>query len=503
MEKPKSRTMLSDHGRILLMSEILIFVVATNIILMIFATILTRFKIFSEARAMTAPVFALTLIPAFYMDLGTSFQIETIASEGLAQWWYYAASWYPAYVLGIIFAGLIRSTGVHLTLPDRLSQYGQLAEFLSAIVSYLYLMPLGSIFAIGIILSLLTGYTVPIWATMLIAGIILSLFTAEYGWSGYSITGLIYFLVMAFGIGVTCITMINVAGGWSTIRATLPESYFHPWFTEFGGFIQGLRDPATLLWFLMGFSFIIDPMVWQRFSLTENEDAARKGMLFAFIFYLLFDLTTVGSGLALATLGGEYYVDTAFEMMPEVAGGLMISGVLLAAIAGNSAYLHSGGLIFSQNIAKAIGLLSWDALQDDKEAREWYKKGVYLLGALGTIIIIILNSLMPEDPVTTAWLIQSGILFGGLAVPVIVGGVLYREKIPPESIEYGILLGLVTTILSIIGGFLYPNYTGVITLGITPETATGTPLIDASRVLGFCATIIGMILGYIINKIRD
>jgi Na+/proline symporter len=485
------------------MSDVILFVVFTNIFLMIFATALTRFKIFSEARAMTAPIFALTLIPAFYMDLGTSFQIETIASEGLAQWWYYAASWYPAYILGIVFAGLIRSTGVHLTLPDRLSQYGQLAEFLSAVVSYLYLMPLGSIFAIGIILSLLTGYTVPIWIMMLIAGILLSLFTAEFGWSGYSITGVVYFLAMAFGVGATCISMINVAGGWSNITATLPESYFHPWFTEIGGFIDGLRDPATLLWFLMGFSFIIDPMVWQRFSLTENEGAARKGMLFAFVFYLIFDLTTVGSGLALATLGGEYYVDTAFEVMPEIVSGLMISGVLLSAIAGNSAYLHSGGLIFSQNIAKSIGLLSWDALSDDKEARNWYKKGVYLLGALGTVLIIFLNFLMPEDPVTTAWLIQSGILFGGLAVPVVVGGVLFRDRISAESIEYGILFGLIVTIISILAGFIYPNYTGLITLGITPETATGTPLIDASRVLGLSATIIGMIVGYLINRIRE
>ena len=484
------------------MSETVLIIIFINLLLVAIATILTRFKLFSDARAMTAPIFALTLIPAFYMDLGTSFQIETIASSGVAQWWYYAASWYPAYVLGIVFAGLIRSTGVHLTLPDRLAHHGQLAEFLSAIVSYLYLMPLGSIFAIGIILSMLTGYIVPIWITMLIAGIGLSYFTAEFGWSGYSITGVVYFLLMAFGVGFTSITLIQTAGGWTNITQQLPESFFHPWFNDFSGFLDGLRDPATLIWFLMGFSFIIDPMVWQRFSLTENEKGARRGMLFAFLFFVFFDLTTVGSGLALATLGGEYYVDTAYEMMPPVIGGLMISGVLLASIAGNSAYLHSGGLIFSQNIAKALGLLSWDALSDDEEAKNWYKKGVYILGAIGTVSIILLNFAAPNDPVTPAWLIQSGILFGGLAVPVIFGGVLFRDKIPAESIEYGILLGLATTIIMIIAGFLYPNYTGVITLGILPTTATGTPLLDVSRVLGLIASIIGMIIGYIYHKVK-
>jgi Na+/proline symporter len=488
------------------MSSVVIGVVLFSLIMVIAATLLTRIRVFSEARAMTAPIFALTLIPAFYMDLGTSYQVETIAGlygrGGIAQWWYYAVSWYPAYVLGIVFAGLIRSTGVHLTLPDRLAHHGQLAEFLSAVVSYLYLMPLGSIFAVGIILYALSGYTIPLSLLILVSGVVLTLFTAEFGWSGYSVTGVIYFLAMAFGVGFTSITLMDTAGGWTNIVHTLPESFFHPWFTDFSGFLNGLKDPATLLWFLMGFSFIIDPMVWQRFSLTENETAARRGMMFALLFFVFFDLTTVGSGLALATLGGEYYVDTANSILPPFIGGLMISGVLLASMAGNSAYLHSGGMIFSQNIAKSMGLLSWDALADDVEARNWYKKGVYLLGAMGTILILILNLILPDDPVTPAWLIQSGILFGGLALPVIIGGVILREKIPSESVEIGILLGLTVTILTMLAGFIYPNYTGFITLGVVPATATGTPLLDVSRVLGFAATIIGMLIGYVMHVVR-
>ena len=72
----------------------------------------------------------------------------------------------------------------------------------------------------------------------------------------------------------------------------------------------------------------------------------------------------------------------------------------------------------------------------------------------------------------------------------------------PLIIEYGILLGLIITILSILAGFIYPNYSGILTFGITPQTATGTPLLDASRVLGFFATIIGMIIGYLYHRMR-
>ena len=39
------------------MSEVVLTIVIINIILVVIATILTRFKVFSEARAMTAPIF--------------------------------------------------------------------------------------------------------------------------------------------------------------------------------------------------------------------------------------------------------------------------------------------------------------------------------------------------------------------------------------------------------------------------------------------------------------
>jgi vacuolar-type H+-ATPase subunit I/STV1 len=85
---------------------------------------------------------------------------------------------------------------------------------------------------------------------------------------------------------------------------------------------------------------------------------------------------------------------------------------------------------------------------------------------------------------------------------VIIGGVILRDKVPSESVEIGILLGLTATIVTMLAGFVFPNYTGFITLGVVPATATGTPLLDVSRVIGFAATIIGMLIGYIMHVVR-
>ena len=68
------------------------FVVYSIVILVLAILAITVFftgehKIFSEARAMTAPAFALTMIPAFYTVLGSIYQVDLMGSDGLSQWW--------------------------------------------------------------------------------------------------------------------------------------------------------------------------------------------------------------------------------------------------------------------------------------------------------------------------------------------------------------------------------------------------------------------------------
>lgn len=479
-----------------------ISIIVVSLLLLGVATVLTRrIKWFSEARAMTAPVFALTLIPAFYTVFGTSYQIDLMAAEGVRQWWYYAVSWYPAYVLGILLAGMIRSTGQHLTLPDRFSHHGQLSEFLASIVSFIYLMPLDVMFMLGIMIWMLTGYIAPIPLCIIIAGVAVVYFTAKFGWAGYSLPGILYFVFMAAGVGVVSLMLVTHAGGASTLLSNLDKSMLTPWFTDFNGFLQGLTDPATLIWFLMGFAFIIDPMVWQRFSLADTEKSARTGMIFAFLFWIVFDISTVWTGLAVSQLAleGEFYLDAALRVLPGIWAGLVMSGNLMAALAGGSAYLHAGGMIFAQNIAKSLGYVKWETTVGDKESKQWYEKGVYVLGTITIIITLILNFLMPDDPTTIAWLVNSGLLFGGLFFPLLVGGLFFRDKIPHRAVSTGIVFGLVTTLAFMIYGFIYPNATSILTFGITSATATGSPYIDASRILGFIASIIGTAIGGLLS----
>jgi len=487
-------------------------IVGLSITLLIIALYLTdKVKYFSKARAMTAPAFALTIIPAFYTVFGTSYQIDLMASEGVSQWWYYAVSWYVAYALGIVLGGMIRSTGNHLTLPDRFAKYGAGSEFLSSVVSFLYLMPLDVMLMLGVMGTLLVS-DVPFEMLVLVLGVFLIAYTALKGWSGYSIAGILYFVFMALGIGVTSIMLVEVAGGWGTIASTVNPNMLQPWFTDFSGFLKGLSNPATLIWFLMGFSFIIDPMVWQRFSLTESDRAVRRGMVYAIIFWVIFDLATVFSGLAVASLGIGGYLDTALTL-PSMWAGLIIAGNLMVALAGGSAYLHAGGMIFSQNLAKSFGLVRPDTLSSSKVAEKWYQIGVFLLGGMTILITLILNVLIPEAPTTMAWLIVSGLLVGGLMWSLIFGGLLFREKIekgrwyqrivvPKEAVKYSILFGLSTTLVLMIYGLLFPTATSVLTLGITPQTASGTPYVDASRVIGLLASIVGWIFGYVLHIIK-
>ena len=170
-----------------------------------------RVKWFSEARAMTAPAFALTLIPAFYTVFGTSYQIDLMNWDGIIQYWNYAVSWYPGYILMIVLGVMIRSTGQHLTLPDRFAKYSQISELISSFVCLIYLMPLDVMLAFGIIGSIVTGYIIPMEVFIIIGGLYLIYFTSRNGWAGYSLPGILFFVAMT-GIAVTGV-MIDVDNG--------------------------------------------------------------------------------------------------------------------------------------------------------------------------------------------------------------------------------------------------------------------------------------------------
>jgi hypothetical protein len=283
-----------------------------------------------------------------------------------------------------------------------------------------------------------------------------------------------------------------------------------PWFTDIQGFLRMLTDPAKVVWFLMGFTFIIDPMVWQRFSLAESGKAVRRGMIFALLFWMVFDITTVISGLSVAALGEGSYLDTAYASLPTIWAGLVVTGNLMAALAGGSAYLHAGGMIFSQNIAKSLGLLKWDVLASDERAKTWYRRGVFLLGGISIVITLILIYIMPEAPTTFAWLVVSGLLIGSLAFPLIFGGLFLRDKVPREAVNLSIISGLAVTLVFMIYGLAFQNAVGIQlfgvqirAFGITPETANGTPFLDASRIFGLLASAVGWAIGWIAHIIRE
>jgi len=485
-------------------------IVAISLFVLLGAIFVTgQWKYFSEARAMTAAGFAITMIPAFYTVFGTSYQIDLMNWHGVEQWWLYAVSWYPAYILGILIGGAIRATGPHLTLPDRFMQYGGVSELLASVISFFYLMPLDVMLSFGYIAWPLVGYALPLELFIVLLGAFLIYFTATKGWTGYSLGGVVFFVFMVLGVGVASLMLIPAAGGWAEISAGLPTNLLIPWIGDFSGFMRLLTQPANLVWFLMGFAFIVDPMVWQRFSLTDSESSVRKGMAFAFIFWIIFDIATVFIGLTVSQLGalhypGEtvYYLDIAYEFLPQLWAGLMIAGNLMAALAGGSAYLHAGGMIFAQNIAKSLGLLRQDALARDEESKRWYTRGVALHGVITLVVILILNIMMPDDPTTMAWLVLSGILISGLAWPAIFGGVFLRDKVPASAVTYNMIFKDFKSLS--LSEFFRKNPAMLfgmnLTFGILPSTATGTPFIDASRILGFAASIVGWIIGWVIGR---
>jgi hypothetical protein len=462
---------------------------------------------FSESIAMTASTFGIGTAIVFYTVFGTNWQIELMASDGLSQWWGYAVSWYPAYIImALTFAGAIRATGQHLTLPDRFIKYGTVPELLSSVTSFLYLMPLDVLFVLGLIVQLFTDYTVPLIIAIPVMAVLLIMFTRKYGWATYSVFGVASFVFMTLGIGLACLALVSLVGGYDMMISLTSEYMKTPWFGDFSGFMGLMSNAAFALWFIRGVLFLVDPMMWQRISLVETEGAAKKGMFYAILFWLFFDIVTVLSGLAMNILGEPWYLDTVYYLLEPTVGGLAVLAILCAAINGGSAYLHSAGMIYAHNISKAIGKLPSSALSSDESTKKLVNEGIMVLGVISTVLVLILNYLMPDDPTTLAWTVNSSIQFGGLFLTSIIGGVYLRDKVKPLAVTLSIVLGLATTVILMLYGFINPTALSIasidLSLGVALADASAAPLIDASFVWGFLASIVGFVVGQVIDGRR-
>lgn len=263
------------------------------------------------------------------------------STTGLAQKafgaWGMSACWYVlAAAIAMIplayFAPKIRKT-MAVTIPEVVGRrFGKMASNFTAILNVLALFCLTSsqIAASGVVVSTLTG--IPQNAALVIAGIVVILYTTFGGMIADQISDLVQFIIILVGLAIATPIIINSCGGWTAISEALPPAQLD--FTKIGW--------ITIIGYIFNYfcTFLSGPEMVSRFETAKDEKTAQRASLLSGVLMAAMSLFPTLLGLAalavkdslpgLAENGSNAMMAVTSAYAPEFIVGLVSAAIICA-----------------------------------------------------------------------------------------------------------------------------------------------------------------------------
>lgn len=266
--------------------------------------------------------------------------------------------WAPALamvLIAIFFAYRMRK-GKYITITDFFNtRYGTKMGFLYTIIQILSAMAwqAGQMVALGIIISLTTGFSLSL--AVIIATVVIIIVTTSGGLWALSRVDAIGFVLIVTGLLILFSAVMREAGGLSHFFATAQNMYELPTWA-----MTPVAGDQGYLWYTGIFAILLYISAWASLSLgdvssqvlmqralaAKDEKTAVYGFFTGGILYLLIGLMPVMIGIAVFTLGletteaqAEYVLPwAAYTYLPDWAGVLFIVTIAAAIVstAGNN-----------------------------------------------------------------------------------------------------------------------------------------------------------------------
>lgn len=192
---------------------------------------------------------------------------KAFGSWGMSAMWYVLAASIAMIPLAY-FAPKIRKT-MAVTIPEVVGRrFGKFSAVFAALLNILALFCLTSsqVAASGSVVATLTGANTKL--CMIIAGIIIILYTTFGGMIADQISDFVQFLIILVGLGIATPIVIKALGGWAAIAAKLPEGQTS--FTKIGW--------AYIIGYIFNYfcTFLSGPEMISRFETAKDEATAKK-----------------------------------------------------------------------------------------------------------------------------------------------------------------------------------------------------------------------------------
>lgn len=192
---------------------------------------------------------------------------KAFGAWGMSAMWYVLAASIAMIPLAY-FAPKIRKT-MAVTIPEVVGRrFGKFSSGFTAVLNILALFCLTSsqVAASGSVVATLTGLNVKL--CMIIAGIVIILYTTFGGMIADQISDMVQFLIILLGLAIATPIVISSLGGWSAISEKLPAGQTS--FTKIGW--------AYIIGYIFNYfcTFLSGPEMISRFETSKDEATAKK-----------------------------------------------------------------------------------------------------------------------------------------------------------------------------------------------------------------------------------
>lgn len=246
--------------------------------------------------------------------------------------WGMSASWYVlaasiAMIPLAFFAPKIRKT-LSITIPEVVGRrFGPVSSTFTAVLNILALFCLTSsqIMASGAVISTLTG--IPLNVCLLVAGLVIILYTTLGGMIADQISDLVQFIIILAGLAIATPIVLMDAGGWAAISAKLPAAKLS--FTAIGW--------VSIIGYIFNYfcTFLSGPEMVSRFASAKDEKTAKGAALLSAVLMAAMSIFPALLGLAAFALQDQLPNITAKTAMMDVTNAFappLVTGIIAAAI---------------------------------------------------------------------------------------------------------------------------------------------------------------------------
>lgn len=401
-------------------------------------------------RRITLPAFVATLVSTFYGGiLGVG---EFTYNYGISSWIMNA---FPYYFFITIFAFFlakkIRKSSLY-TIPDKLELvYGKKVSIMGAFLVFLLVTPAPYLLMLGIILQLITGWSIQV--SILVCLVLSIVYLFKGGLKADVNVNMFEFIMMYVGFAIILPFCFMKIGGFEVLSQKLPQEHLT---------ITGGNSVAYILvWFLIGSWSLVDPTFHQRCYAAESQNTAKKGVLISLLFWFVFDFLTITVGLYARVFLPDLkeapmaYPVLADSILPSIVKGIFFTGMIATVMSTLHSYIFVSAATFGNDIVAR--------LRQEKDILNKYSK----LGIIVTSVISIIVSLYFPS------VVQIWYLIGTLCIPPLLISIItsYFSKlqVKPIFILYSMIASFVISFTSfILGQFNTINGVPAYLFGIEP-----------------------------------